>query len=374
MPKGKHWLIVGSEQDPRVKGFQQALINKGLRSATVLDYQNKWETIVPDMVTPETHLRIESPGSNLTVIRELMLQGIGEAEESGLGVCSSRQIANSELEKGEFIAPHQFYFGLKQRLQGLQELLHAHPIAGSLNHIPDILTFFDKQQCHRQLDKHGIMQPLALYDVQSYTELREKMHRHSINNVFVKTRFGSAASGIIALRTQGSRVQAQTTIEQSNQRFYNTLRLQLLNDENQVAALIDNLCRWGVQCETWLPKAKVGGLNSDCRLLLVAGVADFLVLRKSKTPITNLHLLNERADISELTSLMNPIDWNSVLQTARKISSLFPHSFQLAIDLAVHENLRDHSVLELNAFGDFIQNIQHKGMNSYDWQLHQYAH
>ena len=266
----------------------------------------------------------------------------------------------------------QFYFGFKNKLEQLHDLIQKHPIAGCMNRIQDILTFFDKQRCHQTLSKENILTPKGVYDVCSYQDLREKMKLEDLKNVFIKTRFGSGASGIVALKTNGAKLHSLSTVEQHNGRFYNTRRLQRSNNETEVSSLIDSLCKWGVHCESWVPKAIIDKKESDCRILLIDGKADFFVLRKSNTPITNLHLMNERAKIQELVDSMVDGAWAQVLNTCEKLAALYPKSFHIAADIAVHKNLREHSVLELNAFGDFLQNISHEGMNTYAWQLQQF--
>lgn len=372
MTASKPWVIIGSTQDRRVQGFQQALAAAGCAPATVVDYLSDWRTILPALLTPDTYLRIESPGSQLPVVRQLMQTGRDAAEAAGFTVCSHSHIDNAQLERGEFIAPHQFYFGLAQRLNELQALLDHHPISGCLNHIPDIMTFFDKQATHQTLAQHSTPVPRGLYEVQNYTQLREQMQQAGLRQVFIKTRFGSAAAGIIALKTAGPKVLAQTTIETASGRLFNTRRLRQLNQETEIATRVDTLCHWGVHCEDWLPKVRVDDMNSDCRLIVVNGKPDFAVLRKSHTPITNLHLLNERATIEQLIDTLPDNSWQRVLNTAKRLAALFPRSFHFAPDIAVHQNRIDHSVLEINAFGDFIQTIQHQGMNSYAWELQQW--
>lgn len=366
-----NWLIIGSGSDTRVQKFQHALAAAGLAPARVVAYTEDWQTVLPEWLTPSTFLRIEAP-NRLADVRCLMKKGFNGATSAGLTAYCDALVDNSTLENGEFFAPHQFYFGLKSKLQQLYELIQQKPIAGTMNHIPDVVTFFDKQHCHQQLNNHGIPLPSALYDVSSYNDLREKMREGDLNNVFIKTRFGSGASGIIALKTNGSKVQSLTTVEQANGRLYNTRNLQRCANEVDVGALIDRLCQWGVQCESWVPKATIKEKQSDCRILLVDGAPDFIVLRKSKTPITNLHLMNERAKIDELIVRAGNDTWQRVLNTCDKIAGIFPKSFQIALDITVHRNLRNHSVLELNAFGDFLQNIKHQGMGTHAWQLQKF--
>jgi len=398
-----NWLIIGSCNDLRVKTFQQALSSAGLPSAQVVSYAADWQTILPELLNVNTCLRIEAPYSiedapylikhgaeALSTEAEALISTEAEALISakaealinakaegstliGLEVCSNRQVDKVEFQNGEFFAPHQFYLGLKRKLELLDELIKHNPVAAMMNCPSDILTFFDKQACHQRLSKESIALPQAFYGVVNYDDLRQRMFENNVKDIFIKTRFGSGASGIVALKTNGSRsnlkVHALTTVEQTSGRLYNTLRLQKSVKETEVASLVDRLCKWGVHCESWIPKAVINRKESDCRLLLVNGEVDFMVLRKSDTPITNLHLLNERAQISELTDLIESDAWKRVLNTCHKVAQTFPKSFQLALDVAVHRNKQDHYVLELNAFGDFLQKIQYNGMNTHQWQI-----
>lgn len=390
-----NWLIIGSENDPRVQGFQNTLKSTGVARIRVVGYQDDWAELLPQLLTPSTCLRIEAP-NQISDVRYLMKRGFAAARSNKLDALLDQAVDNADLENGEFFAPHQFYYGLKDKLELLHALIQTHPILASMNHIADILNFFDKQHCHQTLSRAKVLVPKGLYDVSCYDDLREKMHLAGHKNVFIKTRFGSGASGIVALKTNGAfktssayktsgaykassglkknkaRLQSLTTVEQHNGRLYNTRRLQKCSNESDVANLIDRLCKWGVHCESWVPKAVVNKKESDCRILLINGKADFFVLRKSNTPITNLHLMNERANIHELTDAMTDNAWDNVLTTCDKIAAIYPRSFNLAADIAVHKNLREHCVLELNAFGDFLHNIQHKGMNTHAWQLEQF--
>ena len=370
--KPKQWVIIGSAEDARVKAFIQALPAEQQGTAKVVSYQSDWQVQLPKLLTRNTYLRLESPGSDLSVVQDLTKQGRELALANGFDVYSDGELDKHAIEQGEFLAPHQYYFGLKKRLETLQNLLSDYPVAACMNHIPDVLAFYDKQVCHQRLDEQGIALPTALYDVASYADLREKMHLAKLRNVFIKTRYGSGASGIIALKASGPLVHAQTTLEQQEGRLFNTRRLRVINDESQLAGLVDRLCAWGVHCEAWVPKAIVNKMNSDIRLLVVDGEPNFAVLRKSKTPITNLHLLNQRAHIEELSSLMPKHAWQSLEDTARKVAGIFPKSFHLALDIAVHKDFEKHSVLEINAFGDFLQNIEYQGMNSYRWELERF--
>ena len=79
-------------------------------------------------------------------------------------------------------------------------------------------------------------------------------------------------------------------------RLYNTRALRRYTSAAEIARLIDALAPHGLQVEAWIPKASVDGRIADLRFLVIAGEPAFRVLRKSRHPITNLHLGGERAD------------------------------------------------------------------------------
>ena len=91
------------------------------------------------------------------------------------------------------------------------------------------------------------------------------------------------------------------------------------------------------------------------------------MVRLSQTPITNLHLLNQRADVERLRSRVR--DWEAVLETGRKVAALFPRTLQVALDIAFLPGLRRHYVLEVNAFGDQLHGVTHRGLTPYEWEI-----
>ena len=64
---------------------------------------------------------------------------------------------------------------------------------------------------------------------------------------------------------------------------------------------------------------------------------------------------------------------NKGLDSQGKLAAIFPRSFHFSPDIAVHQNKQRHSVLEVNAFGDYIRHCQVNGMNTYEWELEQWS-
>ena len=169
------WLIIGSAKDLRVQRFQDALKNINAAPAKIVGYQDNWQDKIPSLLTQNTCLRIEAP-NQLSDVRYLLKRGLKHNSNiNNLEILTDKDIDNADLERGEFFAPHQFYFGLKNKLEQLQTLVNDSSIIGCMNHIPDIFAFFDKQHCHQALSTQKIMVADGIYDVSSYADLRGKM-------------------------------------------------------------------------------------------------------------------------------------------------------------------------------------------------------
>src|SRR5262249_1082148 len=126
----------------------------------------------------------------------------------------------------------------------------------------------------------------------------------------------------------------------------------------------------GLHVEAWIPKASVDGRIVDVRVVTVAGEPIFRVLRKSRHPITNLHLGGERADAANLLARMSERAVAALDDTCRAVARALPGALQLGIDVAVATGLARHYVLEVNAFGDLLKGITTgQGLDPYDVQL-----
>jgi hypothetical protein len=89
----------------------------------------------------------------------------------------------------------------------------------------------------------------------------------------------------------------------------------------------------------------------------------------SRSPITNLHLLNQRSEVAPLQQKMSDEAWQSVSATCLKVAGLFPKCTYVALDVAVDSSLKNHVVLEVNAFGDFVKDVWHRGLSPYDCEI-----
>jgi hypothetical protein len=151
--------------------------------------------------------------------------------------------------------------------------------------------------------------------------------------------------------------------------LYNSTQIRKTRNEAGIKALIDQLCKMEVHVERWIPKAQVAGNSVDLRILVIGGEVCHQVLRMSRSPITNLHLLNQRSEVAPLKQKMRDEAWQSLMATCLKVAGLFPDCTYVALDVVVDISLKHHAVLEVNAFGDFVKGVWHRGLNPYECEI-----
>jgi glutathione synthase/RimK-type ligase-like ATP-grasp enzyme len=370
------FLIVGNPQNRRVAFFQQALRDAGRPPAVVVPYLDLLErrTTLAAHLTPDALVRIESPERDFAVEKALLRHGLAAAEAEGAPVLSRRQIDEAPFDRGLILHPRQNYLGFRRLLRSLARDIAAAPGVGVLNAPADIEVMFDKRLCHERTRAAGVPVPPALSPVRDYEELVERMTAEGQPRVFVKLANGSAASGVVALHRQGQRIIALTTAElvraDGAVRLYNSRKIRCYSDERDLAAIINALCREGVHVEQWLPKAILDEHgNLDLRFVVIGGRAGHVVMRQSKSPITNLHLLNRRGDVERLRERVGAPHWAALQATCVRAMALFPKSLYAGIDLLLMPGLRRHAVLEVNAFGDLLPNVLHEGRDTYAAEL-----
>jgi hypothetical protein len=369
-------LIVGNPRNRRIALFQRALRAAGRRAAAVVAYIDLLEgrTTLGTHLKPGTLVRIESPERDFAVEKALLRHGLADAEAEGAPVLSRRRIEDATFDRGLILYPRQNYLGYRRLLRTLAADIAAIPDVRVMNAPADIEIMFDKRLCHERTRAAGVPVPPTLGPIHGYEELVMRMAAHARSRVFVKLANGSAASGVVALHQQGPGQIAVSTTElvrtHGSLRLYNSRKIRCYTDERDIAAVVNALCHERVHVEQWLPKATLDEHgNFDLRFVVIAGRSEHVVMRESKSPMTNLHLLNRRGDIDHLRKHMAPLHWAALHTTCRRAMSIFPQSLYAGIDLLLMPDLRRHAVLEMNAFGDLLPNVLHDGLDTYAAEL-----
>ena len=133
--------------------------------------------------------------------------------------------------------------------------------------------------------------------------------------------------------------------------------------------MIDALCAHRVHVEEWIPKAGLDGRTFDLRVVVIDGTARQIVARLSRSPMTNLHLLNRRGDPAAVLERMGPEAWRAARRTCERAAAAFPGCLHLGVDLLVAPGFRRHAVLEANAFGDLLPGVLHQGVDTYGAEI-----
>lgn len=374
------FVVIGNPGGRRVELFQAALNELRLPAARVVSYLDllSGKETLPRLVRKGTVVRIESPGKDFEVERALIAAGADAADgDEGFDRVSRQAARNLSFERGRILYPRQWYLGYFAALRlielQLAECSPYRPLPLWMNSPAEIALMFDKIACHRALSSRGAPVAPGLGAIDSFDELGERMKEQNWCRVFVKLAHGSSASGVVAYQTDGRRHQAATTVEAARRdgelRLYNSRRIRVYRDWREIAELIDALCRHRVHVEQWLPKAGFDNRTFDLRVVVIAGRACHTVARLSRSPMTNLHLLNKRGDVNAVRERAGRAAWDGAMLDCERAMESFPESLYAGIDLLFTPDFRRRAVIEVNAFGDLLPGVFWQGQETYAAEL-----
>jgi hypothetical protein len=368
-------VILGNPESRRVALFQSALGRLGLPAASVVP----WSDFLADRVRldevlrPGSILRIESPGQNFEVEKAFLALGADGRDPMRRGLSLEEALA-LEFDKGRIWPTGQWYRGFRVALRRIDGQLAASPSRCVMNATDAIAVLFDKAACHARLQEEGLPVPRALGTVHSFEELLARMRAAGWLRVFIKPSHGSSASGVVALACHSTGAMAAYTpvemvCEGGERKLFNSRKLRHLEDRREIAPLVDELCRDPVHVEKWLPKASTRDGSFDLRVMVVGGRPGHVVVRTSRTPLTNLHLGNCRGSADALRRRMGPSRWDAALCTCADAVATFPGCHYCGVDLLIAPGDRRHAILELNAFGDLLPGILENGLDTYSTEI-----
>ena len=357
-------LLIAPPQGRRARAFQDTLQELGWPPARTISYLDVLEgrAHLAELVRPGSIVRFDSPGEDAATERELIRRGSADVER-----------ADVDLDAGELAPTDAWFTGLTQVLHELDAQLSQAAPHRRMQHTDHLLTMFDKPATHARLLAAGVAVPPALPNVTSGEALVRAAREHGWSRVFVKLAHGSSASGAIALEWSGERVQAMTTVRREGGRLFNSRRLLRLTSWPEVLGLIDALAPQGLHVERWLPKASApdsaGTMRAmDMRVVVTGGRAEHALLRLGRGPITNLHLGNERGDVTALRTELGE-RWQTIQQTCTDALAAFPGALYGGVDLLLTPDFRRQAVLEVNAFGDYHRGVLARGRDTYAAEL-----
>lgn len=345
-------VLIGNPENRRAVFFAAAAALVADDAVVVIAYEHWLAGKALPAIPAGSIIKIDSPGENATVRKQLIQKGTGLPEtgyESGL-------IHNLK----------SWYAGYCLLLDEIIEKLPANRHY-YMNAVADIQLMFNKPACQHVLLQKGVPVPRQLPQVHNYTALLTAMQQQRMPQVFIKPSHASSASGVIAFRKNGNRVQAVTPVEMDNTsghlRLFNSLKVRTYRDETEIAAMINLIIQEGAHAEEWIPKATLNDRYFDIRVLVINGQARHTVLRTSKGVITNLHLGNKRGDMQDFINSMGQTALDAAHRLAEQVAACFPQSLYMGVDILPAANRRDMYVLEVNAFGDLLPGLLHNNEN-----------
>lgn len=365
-----NFILIANPENRRVGFLQQALTHFNLPPATVIDYADliSGKQTLEQFNAPNTIIRFDSPEKNFDIDQAIIAAGFNVSDNGQHQRISPGEAMELEFDKGRILYPRQWYLGWRYLLQKWESQLT--PLLGNfMNHPQDIAVMFDKPACHERFSHHNIPVPRSLGKIHNYEHLREQMQIQGIERVFVKLSHGSAASGVVAYRANSRFESAITTVERVRENgetlLYNSRKISHYTRREEIADTINILTAEGVQVEEWLPKAHLQGCGFDVRVVVINGEAQHIVVRLGKSPMTNLHLGNERGDTEEFLAKVGAENWEMMKRTCEQAAALFPNSLYCGVDLLILPDWKNHAILEINAFGDLLPGILWNGMDTY---------
>jgi glutathione synthase/RimK-type ligase-like ATP-grasp enzyme len=353
-------VLLGVGASKRVRLAQEARRLAGLPAADVLEWRD-WLAApqkLDAVLAQPCVFKLEPPGDDPTAQAHLLADG-----------CAAGGIAVPGLPgHGEVAVSGAWYAGLSRALQRLELQLAATPHVRVMNAPRETLLMTDKLACQHHLAARGVAVPCVLGMVQGYEQFRALLERHGLDRAFVKTRYGSSASGVVAYRhnrrgAEQATTSAQLVREPGGARLYNAKRMSSYHSSADVRTLIDLLAAQQAYAEAWLPKPRAGNGHYDIRVLTLAGRPAHRVARIGTRMMTNLHLDSRRAATD---NLLDPASAAALERVARQAAQAFPASHVIGFDIVAHRG--EAHVLEANAFGDLLPGLQWRGHCTYTAQ------
>ncbi len=328
--------LLGNPENRRIRDFQETAERLGWPRPPCLAYRDLLRN--PKLLSDwkVEAVRIDSPGENEEVARELIALGGGPTR--------------SDLEYGQIGYLREYHRGFCRVLEWV-----AASGLRCLNDPGEIAAMFDKQASHRRFVAAGLPRP----------EVGRELLERPAGRVFLKPLHGSSASGVCALRWRPGKRELFAALQIAQGRLFNSLKVWRYTAPCDIERILGELEPQGMICEAWIPKLTLSGGAVDLRVLVIAGEARHRVVRQSRHPMTNLHLGNRRAEESALLEAIGPERFEAALRLAERAAACFPASLAAGVDILLDTSHRA-LVGEINAFGDLLPGLRHRGETAYE--------
>ncbi len=371
MTQGPPFLVLGNPENRRVVLFVEALRQLGQPEPEILAHVDllRAPERLADLTSEPRLVRIDSAGENVEVEQLLLERGFDDAAALGVSAVSPEALRERPPAQAQIVCPRQRHLGFLRYLDRLEAVFAERPQWRVLTPPTSIAELFDKRLTSRRYAEAGIPVPEVLDEVTSPEALRANMRGREWEQVFVKLTCGSSASCLAIFRhAPVGRDTLMTTIERTDNGWFNSLRVQRIDDREGIDEVLRFLLREGSIIERVVPKAKLDGAFMDLRVLVVDHEPAFTLVRQNSHPITNLHLGGRRGDPQAFHEAVPPEALAAAMESCRRVWACHD-AFQVAVDVLFEPGFRHHRVVEANAFGDLLPGLTRDGLSVYAWQI-----
>ena len=345
----------------RAEGFTAALISRGHAAPVHLTYAQYIQN--PDalrrLLTQLDVLRVDSPGGGFDIWQCF-------ADLTG------NPATGFQKRHGQIYPQAPFVEGTFSSVKSASDLANKQGVPCTAD--PNAVSLFmDKSRTHAFCQAHDFPVPQKLPGAKSCKELENQMSDLGFRRVFMKLRYGSAASGVLAIEKQGQRLRILTSTEMKKSGdeiiLYNSLKIRKYLEQDARFLIDHMLANFEIHTEEWIPKLRLDDKPADIRLLVIDQKPAHLVLRSSSGPITNLHLGNQRHAADTLRNILPAAIWDGIHSLGEAIGQLFPDQFCFGLDIGIDRKMERIFIIEINAFGDHLHHVDFDGMDPYTYQL-----
>lgn len=321
-------------------------------------------SILEEVLEENCVIKIDSYGENFKVFRQLLERGAQEMKqdsEKEFQSLSAEKVRLWQQDFGRIQYSRQAFVGFRSILIQIEKTCENVRGVRFINSPKAIIQMFDKLSSHRLLEEKQVSKTQLIGNIKGYDDLQIKMKASSAYQVFVKLAHGSSSSGVMAYRRNRHKEILKTSIEFKRTgtkiSFYNSLKIRSYTDTEEIRLMVDYMARENLLAEKWESKASFDCKNFDLRLVVIDGKVGHVVMRCSSSPMTNLHLGNERGDLLALKIQIGNKFWGEIEQLAIDAVAAYEDVLVAGVDILITSNYKSAKVIEVNAFGDLLPNI-----------------
>lgn len=347
-------VLIGSSNSRRIHFTSEALKKYGITNQTFISYNTilNNKTDLSRMLPMNGCIRLESPSEN------------PELEAQLSGVC------NFESQPKGIIYNYGNWYNNYSKL--LSEIAIAASAANCsfINSPNAVAATFDKFRTKEILQKNNIPCTPVIGIISNYDDLQQQIISGKISRTFLKPRYGSSASGVLAFTGNGKKVKITTSVEMmtttAGSLLFNNLKMHHYSSLPQVKSLIDELGKFGLIAEKWVPKNFLGEKAFDLRIFVVNKKVKHIIVRTSSSAITNLHLGNRRGNLEQVLEQYPQANLSYIKQVALDAVNCFPGLFYAGVDVILTGHKCKPYTVEVNCYGDMLIGDLYEGKTTYE--------